>query len=594
MSAQTIASTVADAFQPPRLLTFRAPAALVGAELLSFEGTEGLSVLYHFRLRVRPVGGWSPGLVDAVIGEPVGFALGTTPRGAWHGIVLAAELEDSAEPMLYLEVGPRLAALEQSSKPRVFRDKTVKQIVEAVLADHGITGTEFRLKEPVKPRELTVQQQENDADFILRLLEEAGYQFRFEHTESGHKLVVADHVEAAGTVPAIPLRAFEARGRVSQPFFDRRAVRRRLTSTTSTVAGHHPPTPDALLAGEHRTALPATPPERSIAHHLGVRHTPDRAEANAQARLHQQRLEAERTILETSGTYCLRPGEAFRFADAPTVYRARQVQHAGQERSGAQPGGYYATAISLIDDRPFRPARVTPRPLVSGWQPAVVVDRKGETKGSERVCIDERGRSFLRFRWGGTGSDWVVPARVAQFLTGAYGPPQLGDEVAVAFEDGNPDLPLVIGFLPTAADRLPHSPSAHPAAYTLRLRSASGSGSRATVLQIDARGGKERLVMDLPGSLHQKIADEVRLQVEKHVSLLTRGDLFQQARTVHIKAKDIVFEAEESITIGVGGSKWVQAPSAGSWQAGTLFLNSPGGPGAKPAGSPFPPDPPLK
>ena len=93
---------------------------------------------------------------------------------------------------------------------------------------------------------------------------------------------------------------------------------------------------------------------------------------------------------------------------------------------------------------PFRPPRATPRPSAVGVQPAVVVGPPGE-----EIFIDKYGRVKVKFPWDRkpqsdeTSSCWV---RVVQLPTsGSFSLPEVGDEVLVAFEHGDPDRPYVLG-----------------------------------------------------------------------------------------------------------------------------------------------------
>ena len=96
---------------------------------------------------------------------------------------------------------------------------------------------------------------------------------------------------------------------------------------------------------------------------------------------------------------------------------------------------------------PYRPARVTKKPVVPGAQTAVVVGPKGE-----ELYTDKYGRVKVQFHWDREGkqdqnsSCWV---RVAQPIAGSrWGTsywPRIGQEVIVAFLEGDPDQPIIVG-----------------------------------------------------------------------------------------------------------------------------------------------------
>src|SRR5262249_18837660 len=107
---------------------------------------------------------------------------------------------------------------------------------------------------------------------------------------------------------------------------------------------------------------------------------------------------------------------------------------------------------------PFRPPRVTPKPVMQGPQTAVVVGPKGE-----EIATDKYGRVKVQFFWDREGkknensSCWV---RVAQPAAGKrWGAsfwPRIGQEVVVAFLEGDPEQPLITGSVYNAEQMPPY------------------------------------------------------------------------------------------------------------------------------------------
>ena len=121
-------------------------------------------------------------------------------------------------------------------------------------------------------------------------------------------------------------------------------------------------------------------------------------------------------------------------------------------------------------DVPFRPQRTTPRPRIEGPQTATVTAPKDEP-----AFLDKFGRIKVKFHWDRShtkGADTSCWLRVGQVWAGkrwgAFFWPRPGHEVIVAFEDGDPDRPLVVGNVYNA-DNLPAlSPKEHPAANGIK------------------------------------------------------------------------------------------------------------------------------
>ena len=141
-----------------------------------------------------------------------------------------------------------------------------------------------------------------------------------------------------------------------------------------------------------------------------------------------------------------------RHYDGDGVYVLTSVQHwitlAGDYRSGQGGEFEYSNAFTCIPFAlPYRPARSTPKPVVPGPQTAVVVGPPGE-----EIFPDKYGRVKVQFHWDREGkadaesSCWI---RVAQSQAGkGWGSifiPRIGQEVLVAFEEGDPDQPVIVG-----------------------------------------------------------------------------------------------------------------------------------------------------
>ena len=133
-------------------------------------------------------------------------------------------------------------------------------------------------------------------------------------------------------------------------------------------------------------------------------------------------------------------------ADGP--YVLTRVQHTATEaKDGSRALEYHNTFTCIPAGLPFRPGRVTPRPVIHGAQTAVVTGPAGE-----EIFPDKYGRVKIQFHWDREGkkdensSVWVrVGALHAGLEQGFSVVPAVGDEVVVTFLHGDPDQPIIIG-----------------------------------------------------------------------------------------------------------------------------------------------------
>ncbi|MCC7542174.1 MAG: hypothetical protein IT379_38505, partial [Deltaproteobacteria bacterium] len=256
-----------------------------------------------------------------------------------------------------------------------------------------------------------------------------------------------------------------------------------------------PEKPDPDVARHYKVYDPtAAPPEKKSFIHDPT--SPDRD----LVRLRMEALIAESQIMRLTtdlagvmpGTILLlKRGWLYPCPDTPTAQQTqrllvRRVRHIGNDPQStiAPPSTdewFLADAsfqnlveVQWLDPQdptrtPYRPPLRTARPVVSGIQTATVVDTsmKDPEDAEQQLHSDHRalGRVMVRFHWDRRGENMLgvnVPfdiqgvsrghtawIRVSQPWAGDdYGysfVPRVGMEVVVAFEDGNPDRPLIIG-----------------------------------------------------------------------------------------------------------------------------------------------------
>src|SRR5262249_32909562 len=89
---------------------------------------------------------------------------------------------------------------------RVFQDKTVVQILDAIFAEYGSSGrVEKKLSGSFETRPYTVQYRESDFNFVSRLMEEEGIYYYFKHEAGQHMLVLCNSPSGHEAVPASKL-----------------------------------------------------------------------------------------------------------------------------------------------------------------------------------------------------------------------------------------------------------------------------------------------------------------------------------------------------------------------------------------------------
>src|SRR5262249_28349628 len=91
-----------------------------------------------------------------------------------------------------LTLAPGLHALAIGHHSRVFIDKSVPDILEAILRENGISSYELRLSASYPARKHVCQYQESDLDFLHRWMEREGIYYYFLQEDGGEKLILCD------------------------------------------------------------------------------------------------------------------------------------------------------------------------------------------------------------------------------------------------------------------------------------------------------------------------------------------------------------------------------------------------------------------
>ncbi|QAX83126.1 type VI secretion protein [Pseudomonas sp. DTU12.3] len=162
-------------------------------EVLAFTGNEALSEPFAFEIDV---------LIDDAQLDLAGLlyrsaflcfgALGEGVHGQLQSLV--QHEYGHAARLCRVRLGPRLSCLGLRFSQRIFSGRSVPQILDQVLREHGIVGAqrrfECRVDHPV--RTFCTQYHESDLQLLQRLCRQARIHYHFEHRPDGHCLVFGD------------------------------------------------------------------------------------------------------------------------------------------------------------------------------------------------------------------------------------------------------------------------------------------------------------------------------------------------------------------------------------------------------------------
>ncbi len=451
------------------------------------------------------------------------------------------------------ELVPQWWFASQTMDCRVFENKSAQDIIKTLFTENGVTDTSLRITGDTPARDHTVQYNETDFAFASRLMEEEGYFYFFEHTADKHTLVVANSNSVFSRRLGYDLKVVPSGGNLDV-----------LTTWGARAATAH----GKIQLRDYDPLVPATPVDESQATLLKTSGAASRdvfswpaltakgSEAQARARTRQEAAEAVGTLYEGQGSNpAMAPALKVRLASDPTSgadameFVVRRVTHeaaADQSMAGSRvaAGWRYANTIEAFPSATvWRPQHSVSRPQMAGIYSAITVGPSGE-----EIHTDQYGRIKICLYWDhrqDMTADATIWVRMMQPWSGnTWGwqhLPRVGTEVAVAFVDGDPDRPIVVGCLYNANQMPVFALPDNKTKSGLRTRSSLGGGTaNFSELSFDDKSGSELMF------LHAE--KDMTIEVE-HDQLLT----VDNCRIKKVKADETVeITKSQSVKIGQG------------------------------------------
>lgn len=183
------------------------PSCPSSLDVEDFSGTEGISKIYRYDIIFTstdryPDAAWFL-RKSATLIMGTGLLESLTEQKKVHGVITdfrrISGSEDQAQYRITLK--PFISLLDKQFRThRFFVNKSVPEVVEQILTEHGLKGWEyeFSLKRTYPKREQINQYQESDLRFIQRLLAEVGIFYFFTlHPDAQTEVIHFGDVQAA-------------------------------------------------------------------------------------------------------------------------------------------------------------------------------------------------------------------------------------------------------------------------------------------------------------------------------------------------------------------------------------------------------------
>ncbi|HEF4762986.1 TPA: type VI secretion system tip protein VgrG [Pseudomonas putida] len=448
-------------------------------DVLAFEGKEHLSQPFTYTVEFTSTE--QDLAAEQLLRKDACFSLhalpSRLPRMSWepplevkplrtlNGVITAFKrLSGSRDEARYaVTLQPRLALLERGRQYRIYQHQSVPEIVESILRSrHDFLGQDFyfRLVREYPRREQVMQYGESDLAFISRLLADVGIWYRFSSDDRLRIAVVEFCDDQRGYQFDVELPHRPPAGLASGEdgvwqlqsshqvveknlhlrAYDPRNANAWLRSDVDQTRGAKTTYGEAYHYAEPYTVLgDAYDQDEDLQSESGYFY----------ARLRHERYLNQQTLLSgMSSSATLAPGQVLKVTGgAPQAFAPRAVITQLTTRA-ARDASFECSfeAIPYAETICFRPPLLA-KPTMAGTLPARITSSQKHDPYSH---IDKEGRYKVNFlfdrdEWPqGRESLWLRLARpYAGDTHGLHLPLIVGTEVAIAFEQGDPDRPYI-------------------------------------------------------------------------------------------------------------------------------------------------------
>ncbi|TIX39942.1 MAG: type VI secretion system tip protein VgrG, partial [Mesorhizobium sp.] len=517
----------------------------LGAELLTFTHLVGRDEIS--RCFAHTIGFVSTNHdVDPLkmLGGSVSIEGESDPKRWFSGLVSEFRLTRIEDRLAYYEavIRPWLWFLGNTTDCRIFQNMTAVEIIEKIFSKYGIAKFEKRLQGSYPQREYCVQYDESDLDFVQRLMEHEGIFYFFEYDEGKHTLILCDAMSKLKPAPGYDKVLYN---------FEGQASRRDVEYITEWIPGSSV-RPGAYAHTDYDFEKPGADLMAKSAQPFGHKEAAgenyrqpgahlDVGRGDKIAGIRREELQAVHQRGTAVGTVrglfagCKFKLESFPRDDQNQDYMVLSAEYRlfdpGYRTQNEGHSENFRIVLGLAPTKlPYRPPRITPRPIMRGPQTATVVGPSGE-----EIFTDKYARVKVQFHWDRLGKkdeNSSCFVRVSQTWAGSgWGfiqIPRIGQEVIIDFIEGDPDLPIITGRVYNASQMPPYGLPGNATQSGWKSNSSKGGG-----------GYNELMFEDKAGS------ELVNFQAQKDHNLLIKHDRTKLVQ--HDQSDRIDHDAKHSV-----------------------------------------------
>ena len=473
---------------------------------------------------------------------------------------------DNGTAVYKMVLKPWLAFLRLRQDHYIFQNQTIAEQTKEIFTDYGMASFELKIREADPKNTFSCQYEESDYNYLHRRWEALGWHYWYEHSKSGHRLMISDYslsCEPIDGQPNIPYHhdgGFNKGDKISTWSPMREVVSGKVSFASFDFKS---PTPVLVTDTSHHKQGDIHKIE--VYRYHGLYGYKDSALGTLLAKRKMEQIDsAGKTFAAKGDSRYVQTGRWFRlskdslsqsFKGASTDYEflILSVQHEvdnnllNSQGSQAKYENSFTCLRRIIRWRPpvgFNSEAVK----VPGVDTATVVGPAGE-----EIYTDKYGRIKIQFHWDRMGkldeksSAWVrVMTPWADKNFGMVALPRIGTEVVVQFLQGNPDRPLVVGQLYNQRHMPPWSlPANQTQSGILSRSSKGGTAANANAFRFEDKKGQEEVWLHAEKDQRIEVEND-----ESHWVGHDRTKTIDHDETVHVKHdRTETVDHDEKITV---------------------------------------------
>ncbi|WP_321418746.1 type VI secretion system tip protein TssI/VgrG [uncultured Desulfobacter sp.] len=507
----------------------------LGEDVLLFSrmsGTEELGRLFQFDLELLSK---KPDIkFEDLLGQNVTIRLDLPDRKNryFNGFVTRFNQSDVNTEEDYTPysatISPWFWFLTRTADCRIFQNKTVPDIIKEIFRDHGFTDFEDKLTGTYRNWEYCVQYRETDFNFVSRLMEQEGIYYFFKHEENKHMLVLADDISAHTVFPdyeEIPYYPPDSGLRREKEHIHDWNISQEVKPGVYALNEFNFKKPRANMEVKAAVSRDHVRSNLEIFDYPGEYEEANDGESYVRARIEEIHAQYEQISGQTNARgFCV--GHLFKLSGYPRKDQNREylvesaayeIESNAYDTSGPSGETYFSSFTVLESKTPFRPARITPKPVVQGPQTAIVVGNPGE-----EITTEEYGQVKIQFHWDRYGkkdinsSCWVrVSHPWAGKNWGSVAIPRYGQEVIVEFLEGDPDHPIITGRVYNKDTMPPYDLPGSGMVSGLKSNSTPGGGGY-NEMSMDDTKGNEKITVHAQYDMNTTVENDQTLVVHNN------------------------------------------------------------------------------